>query len=150
MLFRSPLQLKLVLEMQSAGLLDDLWPCDLVACVAHAAQALSYGYLAFTVVALLKVPGAIERFLLKIQSDGCSPSSMCDGLLAASLDSNVWPLWLKRGHVFMFHACLRVSQADHWHESHSSRAGCWCSGAPATYGSIHGSYSLRKAVQGAG
>ena len=71
-----------------------MWSSDLLAVVARAAEALAWGLLPFAIIALLKTPLAIDRFLLVLSAQAgrarrggrarASPKSMMAGLKAAS------------------------------------------------------------------
>ena len=79
-----PNEIKVSAAMQRAGLLEWIWPCDLVATVAHAKAALKLGLLPFTIISFLKIPGAISRFLTKLGSaSAVNAEVLMSGLQAA-------------------------------------------------------------------
>jgi hypothetical protein len=63
-----PNELKVSEALQRAGLLERLWPCDLIATLVHAKAALKLGLLPFAIISFLKVPGSISRFMAKLGS----------------------------------------------------------------------------------
>ena len=81
-----PNELKVAADLAKIGALQLLWPCDLVAAVAHAKVAAKSGFLPFAIVCMLKVPGAITRFMDALVSSGsCTAQSLVRGLRAAWL-----------------------------------------------------------------
>ena len=63
-----PNEIKVSAAMARAGLLQLIWPSDLVATIVHAKAALKLGLLPFMIISFLKVPGAIARFMAELGS----------------------------------------------------------------------------------
>lgn len=86
--------LVLAMQLQRERILQYMWSSDLLAVVARAAEALAWGLLPFAIIALLKTPLAIDRFLLVLSAQAgrarrggrarASPKSIIAGLQAAS------------------------------------------------------------------